>query len=84
MWTQCRNPVSNYSNDKCVTKQQASTIEKNAEDHTAGLIVGAFFFAMQSGEYVIPGVLGRTVTICLAGVKLFDATRQEVNHNHRQ
>ena len=61
-------------------------MENNERDHTADLIIGAFFFTMQSYEYTIPKVLGRTIaTLRLGGVKFFNTGQQEIDyHDHPQ
>ena len=67
---------------RCMAQHTSGTVENNAEDHMADLIIGAFFFAMRSCEYAIPKEVGRTITIRLGGISFFDRQRKEISHNH--
>ena len=69
---------------RCLAQYTASTLENNAEDNTADLIIGAFFFAIRSCEHVIPKGIGRTATIRLGGVKFFNYQCTEIDHDHSQ
>ena len=67
---------------RCMAQHTSGTVENNAEDHMADLIIGAFFFAMRSCEYVSPKEVGRTITIRLGGISFFNNQRKEISHSH--
>ena len=67
---------------RCMAQHTSRILENNAEDHMADLIVGAFFFVMQSCEYAIPKIIGGIITIRLGGIIFFNDQRKEINHNH--
>jgi hypothetical protein len=51
-----------------------------ANDHTADLIIGAFFFAMRACEYIKTPDKGKTKLITLGCVEFFAKNRAEVDH----
>ena len=67
---------------RCMAQYTSLELEKNAEDHMANLIIGAFFFAMRSCKYALPKEPGQTITIRLGGVTFFDIQHKEINQNH--
>jgi hypothetical protein len=56
------------------------SVVNSVNDHTADLIIGAFFFAMRACEYVKTPDKGKTKLITLGCVKFFTKNRTEVDH----
>jgi hypothetical protein len=59
----------------------ATVVVNDPVDHATDLIVGAFFFAMRSCEYVWSSRKGRTKMITLGGIKFLDSSRQVLDHD---
>lgn len=66
----------------CMSRGTSSNILNNDEDHAANLIIGAYFFAMQSCEFSSVPEVGRTVMIRLGGIRFFSLNFRLIPQDH--
>ena len=67
---------------RCIASSTSSELRNNADDHTADLIIGAFFFAMRSCEFSKTSIPGKTIMIHLGGVKFFAEDRSPIHQDN--
>ena len=67
---------------RCMSHFTSSEVVNDPEDHAADLIIGGYFFAMRSCEFVKTPGQTKTVLIRLGGVKFFTKDGREIPHDH--
>ena len=67
---------------RCMACLASLAILNDPEDHATDIIIGAYFFAMRSCEFLDVPEQGRTVNIRLGGIRFYSKEFELIPHHH--